>query len=46
MKNEITFHKGNQNGGMTIRMRGGRSEMIIKNKNRYVRKPKHKESWL
>jgi len=37
-KNEITFHKGNQNGGITIKMRGGRPEKIMKDKMKYSRK--------
>jgi len=43
-KKDITFHKGNKNGGITIKMRGGRSEKIMKDKKKYSRKSKYNQN--
>lgn len=40
MKNEITF--ANMSGTMVPKLRGGRSTKVMKDKNRYCRKMKHK----
>jgi hypothetical protein len=41
MRNEITFK--DVNGRKVLKMRGGRSTDIIKDKKKYTRKSKHKK---
>jgi len=38
----VTFKKGNITGGTIVRMRGGRSQQVIRDKSKYTRKRKHK----